>query len=468
MEFVGKAAGIVYNDKKKGVMCTKFPGLGPGTEGGMTMKRVLALFLLLSMLLSLTGCTGGTSSESDSESSDAVTLRVVTSFGGDDGNRANYKAAVTAYEVASGNRISDSSEASTEEWKSRVMQDFETGSEPDVLFYFNGADSNAIVFAGLVVPIEEIRAVYPEYAGNIKEEMLVPSAVDGKSYAVPVSSYAEVLYVNRRVLEASGVEVPGADYTWEQFLQDCEKVKEAGYVPIAASLQEVPHYLFEYCVYNEGSREDHLTLPLSSDDETGRRWVRGLNTIRSLYEAGYFPENTLTAGDAETVQLLADGQAAFLIDGTWRLGFFRETCRDHLDDFAVAYVPGTGNRAATDLIGGISMGYYITRKAWENPKKRDAAVRFVEYMTSDAVVSTFATYPAATPLKNGVLQPEDVDALQAQAVSIIEGATSMVGAVQDLLTTEARGELFAGVTDIVTEKNTAESVVDHCVAVQEP
>ena len=65
---------------------------------------------------------------------------MVTSFGGDDGNRANYKAAVTAYEVASGNRISDSSEASTEEWKSRVMQDFETGSEPDVLFYFNGAD----------------------------------------------------------------------------------------------------------------------------------------------------------------------------------------------------------------------------------------------------------------------------------------------------------------------------------------
>lgn len=433
------------------------------------MKRVLATLLLLAMVLSLWGCSGGVAvSTEDSQDSDAVTLDVVTSFGGDDGNRANYQAAVTAYEVASGNRISDSSEASTEEWKSRVMQDFETGSEPDVLFYFNGADSNAIIFAGLVVPIEEIREIYPEYAGNIKDSMLAPSTVDGKAYAVPVSSYTEVLYVNRKVLAAAGVEVPGPGYTWDQFLLDCGKVQAAGYVPIAASLQEVPHYLFEYCVYNEGSQADHLTLPLSSRDEAGSRWVRGLNTIKDLYDAGYFPQNTLTAGDAETVQLFADGKAAFLIDGTWRLGFLRESCRDHLEDFAVAYVPGTGNRAATDLIGGISMGYYITRKAWENPKKRDAAVRFVEYMTSDTVVSTFATYPAATPLKNGVLQPEDMDDLQGQAVLVIEGATSTVGAVQDLLTTEARGELFAGVKDIVTGKATAEEVVDHCIDVQTP
>ncbi len=431
------------------------------------MKRVVSLLLILCMALSLGACAQGSVYPEETQT-EAVTLNVVTSFGGDDGNRANFKAAVAAYEVASGNRVSDNSEASSEEWKARVMQDFETGNEPDVLFYFNGADSNSIIFAGLVVPIDEIRQLYPEYAGNIREEMLAPSAVDGKSYSVPVSSYAELLYVNRRVLEAAGVEIPGADYTLDQFFADCEKIKEAGFVPIAASLQEVPHYLFEYSVYNEGSREDHLTLPLAVSDEAGTRWVQGLNTLKSLYEAGYFPQNTLTAGDAEAVQLLADGQAAFLIDGTWRLGFFRETCRDHLEDFTVTYVPGTGNRKATDLIGGISMGYYITKKAWDNPKKRDAAVRFVEYMTSDAVVSTISTSPADTPLKNGILQSEDMDSLQAQAAAVIDGATSIVGAVQDLLTTEARGELFAGVKNIVTGRITAEEAVARCIAIQNP
>jgi raffinose/stachyose/melibiose transport system substrate-binding protein len=36
--------------------------------------------------------------------------------------------------------------------------------------------------------------------------------------------------------------VPGADTTWEEFLDDCEKIKNAGYTPIAAALGNIPHY----------------------------------------------------------------------------------------------------------------------------------------------------------------------------------------------------------------------------------
>ena len=431
------------------------------------MKRRIALLLAAAMLLGLCGCTpNGTPTEMLPQESDAVSLEVMTSFGGDDGNRRNYEAAVEAYELASGNIILDASESSSEEWKARIMQDFETGNEPDVLFYFNGADSNAIISAGLVVPLEEIRKEYPEYASNIREDMLAPSMVDGKAYSVPVNSYVEALYVNKTVLAAAGVEMPGADYTWSQFLLDCQKIKDAGYVPIAASLQEVPHYLFEYAVYNEGSRDEHLILPNLASDPAGRRWVRGLETIRDLYDRGFFPDNTLTAADAETVRLLADGEAAFLIDGTWQLGFFRNTCGDRLEDIGITYVPGQGSRAATDMIGGISMGYYITRKAWDNPKKRETAIRFIEYMTSDSVVSSFATSPASNPLKNGLTLSAELDSLQLEAIEVIAGATSFVGAAQDLLTTEARGELFTNVKNIVTGRVTAESVVDRCMEIQ--
>lgn len=431
------------------------------------MKRRIALLLAAAMLLGLCGCTpNGTPTETLPQESDAVSLEVMTSFGGDDGNRRNYEAAVEAYELASGNIILDASESSSEEWKARIMQDFETGNEPDVLFYFNGADSNAIISAGLVVPLEEIRKEYPEYASNIREDMLAPSMVDGKAYSVPVNSYVEALYVNKTVLAAAGVEMPGADYTWSQFLLDCQKIKDAGYVPIAASLQEVPHYLFEYAVYNEGSRDEHLILPNLASDPAGRRWVRGLETIRDLYDRGFFPDNTLTAADAETVRLLADGEAAFLIDGTWQLGFFRNTCGDRLEDIGITYVPGQGSRAATDMIGGISMGYYITRKAWDNPKKRETAIRFIEYMTSDSVVSSFATSPASNPLKNSLTLSGELDSLQLEAIEVIEGATSFVGAAQDLLTTEARGELFTNVKNIVTGRVTAESVVDRCMEIQ--
>lgn len=70
---------------------------------------------------------------------------------------------------------------------------------------------------------------------------------------------------------------------------------------------------------------------------------------------------------------------------------------------------------ATDIIGGMSMGYYISRKAYENPK-RYKAVSFVEYMTSDEVVNKFATH-STTALKNqNKRDTEDLNSLQIKAL----------------------------------------------------
>ena len=389
-----------------------------------------------------------------------TTLNVVTSYGGDDGNRANFEAAVKAYEESTGNKVNDGSATSNEEWKAKVLTDFETGSEPDVLFYFTNADAEPFISAGKVVSIDEIRAEYPDYATNMKESMMAVAA-DGKQYSVPSSGYWENMFVNKSVLEDCGVEVPGPDYTWDQFLADCETIKEEGFTPIAYSLVEVPHYWFEFMVMNNGTVENHLELPAASDDEVGAKWAAGLNDIKALYEAGYFPENTLTASDAETVELFNSGEAAFLIDGSWKVGYFTENAAD-LDDFAIAYVPGKGERAATEAIGGISMGYFITTKAWEDPEKREAAVEFVSQLTSDEVLSTFVT-TEVTALVNGA-SPAGLTSLQQSAADTNANITAIAGAVQDTLTAEARGDLFANIQNVVTGKMTAEEAIDSALA----
>ena len=131
--------------------------------------------------------------------------------------------------------------------------------------------------------------------------------------------------------------------------------------------------------------------PASADDATGKKWAAALNDIKDLYERGYFPINTLTATDAETVQLFAEGEAAFLIDGSWKVNHFVDNYGENLSDYAISYVPAKGQRKASEAIGGISMGYFITMKAWTDPAKQAAAVDFVKHMTSDEVMSTFVT-----------------------------------------------------------------------------
>ncbi len=410
------------------------------------------------------------------EASGPVEITVTTTFAGEDSNAQNYKDAVAGWEAATGNTVSDTSATSDETFKTRIITDFETGSEPDVLFFFNGADANDFVNAGKVVSIDTIRAEFPEYASNMNDDLIAASPADGVKYAVPVNGYWEAMFVNTEVLEAAGVAMPGADYTWDQFLEDCQKIKDAGYAPIAAALGNIPHYWWEFAIFNQQTPDNHLDIPGAADDATGAQWVAGLEDIKALYEAGFFPDNTLSATDDETFAMFTDDKAAFLLDGSWKVGGIVGSCQsdpedpstidaDKLSHFDVTYFPGKGNRKTTDMIGGLSMGYYITTKAWEDPDKKAAAVSFVEYMTSDEVVPLFAQHTASA-LKNAPKVDEtQFNALQVKAMDMMSGVTSLTGAVQDLFNGDCRVSTFDGMPDIVVGNVSAADAVQEGIDV---
>ena len=425
----------------------------------LIMRKALALVLCGAMAVSMVGCGSSNSGKktSDETSKKSVKLSVTTTYAGEDTNAQNYKDAVAAWESKTGNKVDDSSATSDETFKSRITTDFETGSEPDVLFFFNGVDSNQFVEQGKVVSVDEIRKEYPDYASNMKDDMLGASPVDGKNYSIPVNGFWEGMFVNKEVLKKAGVDVPTKDTTWDEFLQMCEKIKKAGYTPIAASLLEIPHYWFEYSIYNFDSPTTHNTVPAKVDDAAGKAWVSGLEDIKTLYEKGYFPANTLTAKDDETFQLFTNDKAAFLCDGSWKVGGIESAVKDP-ENYTVTYVPGKGDRKSTDIIGGISMGYYITKKAWDDPEKRAAAVDFVEYMTSDEMVSKFAG-TGVTALKNGTTPADNMTALSKDAVTFSAGVTANSPAVQDNLSEAVRKPIFGEMSSIVQGKTAAKDAV---------
>lgn len=432
-------------------------------------KRVVSMLLAGAMVCTLvTGCGG--KKGSDSDSADQNTLSVTTTFAGEDGNAENYKEAVAAFEKQEGIKINDSSATSDETFKARIETDFQAGSEPDVLFFFNGADANSFIEEGKVVSIDTIREEYPDYASNMNDDLITASLVDDKKYAVPVNGFWEGLFCNTEVLDAAGVEVPGEDYTWDQFLADCEKIKAAGYAPIAASLGEIPHYWWEYGIFNHTEPGTHQEIPTSVDKDNGPAWVSGMEDIKELYENGYFPENTLSAKDDETFALFTSNKAAFLIDGSWKVGGIAAACQSDpedpstldtakLDKFTVTYVPTTGDRKATDLIGGLSMGYYISAKAWEDDAKRDAAVKFVEYMTTNDMVAKFAQHTASALKEVPAVDEAQFNSLQLKAIDMMAGVTSLTGAAQDLFSGECRLSTFDGMPQIVTGEVSPEDAV---------
>ncbi len=440
-------------------------------------KRFISMLLVGAMALSLAACgkapaaggevATGEAATTAAAKQESVELTVCTTFAGEDGNAQNFKTAMEAWCTATGNTVADTSATSDESFKTRVITDFETGSEPDVLFFFNGADANSFIEAGKVVSIDDIRKEYPDYAKNMNDALIADSLVDGKKYAVPVNGFWEAMFVNTEVLAAAGVEVPGVGYTMDQFKADCQKIKDAGYAPIAAALGNIPHYWWEYAIFNNNSPANHLTIPTEDNCDN---WVNGMNDIKELYELGYFPENTLSASDDETFAMFTEGKAAFLIDGSWKVGGIVAACQSDandpstldqakLDKFDVTYIPGKGDRKATDLIGGLSMGYYITKAAWDDPAKRDAAVSFVSHMTSDDVVPLFAQHTATALANAPAVDQTKFNSLQIKAMSMMSDVTSLTGAVQDIFNGDCRVSTFDGMPEIVTGATSAEDAV---------
>lgn len=426
-------------------------------------KKLILLSSIMSILLA--GCslnvTDLISRESAEDASPVgITLNVTTTWAGSDGGAGTYQKYIKSYMEESGNFINDFSGVADETFKQRIQLDFEVGGEPDALFYFNGSDANAFIQAGKVVPLETIREEYPDYASNLSDSTFVASEVDDKVYALPIYGYWEGLFVNKKVCEEAGVEIPNEETTWNEFMTICNVIKEKGYTPIAASLAKEPHYWFEFSVYNQLSPTTHHQIPESLEDYGGQAWQAGLNDLKEIYSMGLFPRNTLYTSADQSFQSFLDGEAAFLIDGSWRMGAIISNA-ENVDDFTVTYVPGKGERKNTDIIGGFSSGWYITTKAWEDPEKRQAVVEFITHMTSNEAISDFASVAvSSTTLKDGAKYDDtSFNQLQKDAVVMIDNITSISSAVQDNLSAECRVPLFDGMPNIVTGRVSVEDAV---------
>ncbi|NLA54536.1 MAG: hypothetical protein GX858_09345, partial [Clostridiales bacterium] len=161
---------------------------------------------------------------------------------------------------------------------------------------------------------------------------------------------------------------------------------EGGIVPLAISLTDIPHYLVEFSILASGSLEDHQKRP-SAFGDIPSSWFEGMRLIRHLYGIGAFPENVNATSEDLTTSLFISKKAAMLLDGSWRANGVPP---ENWDSTLVLPFPVYSDKAdETAIIGGTSMGFYISRRAWEDETKRDAAVSLLHHLTKEESKAKF-------------------------------------------------------------------------------
>ena len=301
-----------------------------------------------------------------------VTLRTISCFAGLDGSAEEYVAILQRYESETGNTVIDNSSTTDEAWKTAILKDFAAGNEPDILFFFAaGADSAPIL--SRVVSLEEINNAYPDM--NLPENDILREP-DGKVYAVPVRGYWEGLYVHTDLFEEYNAPLPK---DWASLLEAIRIFRENGIVPIAVSLSDIPHYLAEMSVLACATREEQQARP-KTFEEVPASWLEAMNVIRELAEAGAFADNAGSTYESASTDLFLNKKAAMQMDGSWLESAFSYGMMDTLRVMPMPLRSGDG--ASDCYLGGVSMGFYLTRRAWESGR-RDAAVALLRELTRE-------------------------------------------------------------------------------------
>ena len=397
-------------------------------------KKINVLILVVTLLVSmLAGChSKQTPSILDDvlesmESPAQVTLRTVSMYGGENKTAHIYREINNnLMEAEKGLIIEDTSSSSNEEWKASINADFAVGNEPDVIHFFTDATADMLVKTGKLVTIEEIREVYPDYAkGTLDTALHAAVNTDGVLRAVPTSGYWEGLFCNKDLFDKYGVELPT---DWDSLVTAIEVFKANGIVPIACSLNNVPHYWIEFLMLYTAGVEEFTQIPETAPES----WAKGLDLIKELRDMGAFPVDTDVVDDVNVCRLFMDKKAAMQLSGSWYVADIEDT-----ENTVVIAFPGVPEQEVEEntMLAGISVGFYITRKAWEDPEKRDMAVKFVMAHTCqesaqrywESIGGASQATVEVTPIKDATPFAQSITEYINSATTIVAPTDSRIG-----------------------------------------
>jgi len=189
---------------------------------------------------------------------------------------------------------------------------------------------------------------------------------------------------------------------------------------------------------------------------------KGTN-FKTFADMGAFPIDTATSKHELQQQAFNDGKAGMFFDGNWVI----EGITDK-DNTVIVPMPGTGNgkKDPSDLIAGFSSGYYITKKAWDDPAKRDAAVKFVEHMTTTDLIKQFVVAASGGAPAADIGAVEGLNKLAAAGAKMAGEAKQCDSAIDGWLSKAAWDYLLGKVPVIAIGKEDAAAVVDKIIEIQ--
>lgn len=234
-----------------------------------------------------------------------------------------------------------------------------SGECPDIILtqpmYAGQNSCYALAEAGYLASLNDLDCVQG------REEALSSVTYDGDIVTQTAGVSILGTYYNKDLFSQAGIE--SEPQTWDEFLEDCQKLQDAGIQPIV--MGDKDQYVLQFGLYQLAADEIYSK---NADYDTQLRdgdasftdegtWDTVLEMYKTLYDKGYIDSSkSLGYGASQAITDFIDGKAAMTFDGSFNAAAL--TAEGAAGDFERGYfpLPGTdGVYTATCLSAGYSI-----------------------------------------------------------------------------------------------------------------
>ena len=277
------------------------------------------------------------------------------------------------------------------------------GGNPPAAFQWNiGVAVRQLAEQGLLANLDDL-AKAGDWSRHLPQLLVKNITVDGHVIAVPVNLHgANWMWYSTKIFAELNMVPPK---TWDEFFAEADKIKAAGYLPIAmGGNAQQTGWLFYTTLAGVGGKDVYRKIFVDHDataagGEAVRRAFETMGKIRQYADAGGSNRKW-----NDTLALVETNKAAFMIAGDWAKGDFSAAGMTPGKEYGCALAPGTQD------------AYIMTVDVFAFPKvtKPDqiaAQRKLAELMMDPAVQVEFNKYKGSLPSRLDA----DVESLDACA-----------------------------------------------------
>jgi multiple sugar transport system substrate-binding protein len=188
----------------------------------------------------------------------------------------------------------------------------------------------------------------------------------GGTYGLPWCAAAEVMYYNKDMFDAAGIDYPTNDWSYEDFKAAAEKLTQKNEDGTTAVYgMDLPNTQTWWA--GIGGAGDQVYDPESGKLVIGDGAVSFVSDCAKMVKDGIMPEPS-----SDTSDLFGAGKAAMSWQGTWMIGSYKDTLGFNWD---IATIPTNKVKYNT-----LHTGFYTINA---NSEKQDAAFKVIEYLMGE-------------------------------------------------------------------------------------